>query len=324
MTDYYTKIDDVVVPDVFNPYVIERTAAKSALYQSGIIARDTKFDALAASGGKTINMPYWVDLTGNSEVLSDSTPLSVNKITADQDVAVLLMRGKAWGSNDLAQALSGDDPLRAIGNLVGDWWARDMQTTLLKILEGVFGSSSMSDNVLDISDRDGTDAILSAENFIDATQLMGDARGGLTAVMMHSAAVSHIEKLDLVESVRDSEGNDIKTYRGKRIVEDDSCPLSDGVYTSYLFGPGAIAWGEGAPPVPTETERSALHGNDILVNRRHFILHPRGVAWDADSVTGSSPTNDELANGSNWRRAYEAKNIRIVQFKYRIAPAPAS
>jgi hypothetical protein len=34
-----------------------------------------------------------------------------------------------------------------------------------------------------------------------------------------------------------------------------------------------------------------------------------------------SPTNTEFENGSNWTRVYENKNIRIVQFKHRIAAA---
>ncbi len=320
MTDYYTKVADVIVPEVFNPYVIERTAALSALYQSGIIGRDTLLDKLAASGGIMVNVPFWKDLTGNSEVLSDTTALSVNKITSGQDVARLLMRGKAWGTNDLAEALSGDDPMGAIGDLVGAWWARDMQATLLKILEGIFDAPSMAGNVLDISDESGTDCILTAETFLDALQLLGDARGGLVASMMHSAAVTHLAKLDLIDYIPDSEGKPtIATFLGKRIVEDDNTPYTDGVYTSYLFGPGAIAWGEGAPPVPTETERSALYGNDVLVNRRHFILHPRGVAWQEENVEGSSPTNEELADGDNWERVYENKNVRIVKFTYRLA-----
>ena len=53
-----TIIRDVIVPEVFNPYVIERTAELSAFYQSGIIARNENLDALARSGGKLINMPF--------------------------------------------------------------------------------------------------------------------------------------------------------------------------------------------------------------------------------------------------------------------------
>jgi hypothetical protein len=62
-------------------------------------------------------------------------------------------------------------------------------------------------------------------------------------------------------------------------VVDDGLPVSNGVYTTYIFGAGAFGWGEGGAPVPTETARDALSGDDILVNRRHFILHPRGVAF---------------------------------------------
>ena len=33
-----TRITDVIVPEVFNPYVIQRTMEKSELFQSGIVA----------------------------------------------------------------------------------------------------------------------------------------------------------------------------------------------------------------------------------------------------------------------------------------------
>jgi hypothetical protein len=102
-----TIISDVIVPEVFNPYVIERTAELSAFYQSGIIARNPELDRLASSGGKLVNMPFWEDLTGNDEVLSDKTALTVGKIEAGQDVAALLTRGRAWSVNDL-----GESPVR--------------------------------------------------------------------------------------------------------------------------------------------------------------------------------------------------------------------
>lgn len=39
-----TTLQDVIVPELFNPYVINRTMELSALYQSGIIANNTEFD----------------------------------------------------------------------------------------------------------------------------------------------------------------------------------------------------------------------------------------------------------------------------------------
>ncbi|CAI3212891.1 putative phage coat protein (fragment) [Clostridium neonatale] len=103
----------------------------------------------------------------------------------------------------------------------------------------------------------------------------------------------------------------------KRVIIDDSCPTSAGEYTTYLFGEGAIGLGNGGAPVPTETDRDSLAGDDILINRKHYILHPRGVKW-IGSAAGSSPTNAELATGTNWSRVYEDKAIRMVKFVHKL------
>ena len=119
-----TKISDVIVPEVFNPYVLERTTELAKFYMGGIVSNDAELNRLASSGGTLINMPFWKDLTGVDEVLTDSGALTPAKITAGQDKAVLLMRGNAWSVNDLAKALSGDDPMGAIADLVAAYWAR--------------------------------------------------------------------------------------------------------------------------------------------------------------------------------------------------------
>lgn len=315
-----TQIADVIVPEVFNQYVIERTAELSALSQSGIISNNPELDRLASSGGKTINMPFWEDLTGADEVLSDNGALTPQKITSGQDVAVLLMRGKAWSVNDLAKALSGDDPMAAIGDLVATYWARMRQATLFSTLTGVFGSASMDGNEHDISAGAGAAAVLSGETFLDAIQKLGDASDKLAAFSLHSAAFTHLRKQNLIEFIPDSEGKvQIPTYLGRRVIVDDGHPAAAGVYTSYLFGAGAVGLGNGAAPVPTETDRDSLAGDDILINRQHYLLHPRGVAWQGATVAASSPTNAELEAAANWARVYENKNIRIVKFVYKLA-----
>ena len=313
-----TKISDVIIPSVFNPYVIERTAELSALVQSGIIERDPEFDKLAIAGGKAINMPYWKDLSGDDELLSDTVALTPGKITAGQDIATLLMRGKAWKVNDLAKALSGDDPMGAIGDLVAGYWARRKQATLISTLGGVFASATMSGNVLDISAATGEAATFTGETFLDASYKLGDSEEKLTGVLMHSQTLASLRKQNLIETLLDSEGKTIYTYMGKRVIVDDTTPNASGVFTSYIFGAGAIAEGNGAAPVPTETGRDILLGDDILVNRQHFILHPRGVAFKNTTVVGASPSNAELAMATNWGRVYENKNIRIVQFKHKL------
>jgi len=314
-----TRIIDIIVPEVFNPYLIQRTAELSALVQSGIIVPDSTLDALAQKGGIMINMPFWDDLDGESEVLSDTDPLSVNKIKANKDVARLHTRGKAWGANDLAKALSGDDPMRAIADLVAAWWNRDRQRMLFTTLKGVFASASMSGNVHDISALVGDAAVIGASTTVDAQQKLGDAADRLSAFSMHSAVFGKLQKEQLIQYEKNPvDGAKIPYYLSKRVIVDDGHPVANGVYTTYLFGAGAIGFGNGAAPVPTETDRDSLQGDDILVNRQHFILHPRGVRWEEGVVVGVSPTNTELADATNWTRVYENKNIRIVQFKHKI------
>lgn len=318
-----TKISDVIVPETFNPYVQQRTVERSELWNSGIVATVPGLNILGTRGGTTITMPFWEDLTGEEEILSDTVPLGVDKITSEQDIAVLNARGKAWGVNDLAKALSGDDPMARIADLVVDFWSRRWQVMLLKLLDGIFASGDLDDNISDISGESGDDAIATGGTIIDAFYKMGDRVGSLTSMAMHSAVVASLAKQGLIEFQADADGQlTVPVYMGKRVLMDDTlggagATSPGGTYVSYLFGQGAIGFGEGNAPVPTETDRDSLQGEDILINRRHFVLHPRGVRW-VGTPTGVSPTNAELATGANWERVWDAKLIRIVRMVHKL------
>ena len=92
--------------------------------QSGIVAYDPAFNALAAAGGQTVNMPFWQDLTATRQLLSDSATLTVNRITGATDIARIHNDAQVWSVNDLAELLSGDDPMQEIVNKVAAYWAR--------------------------------------------------------------------------------------------------------------------------------------------------------------------------------------------------------
>ena len=323
-----TKISDVIVPDVFNPYIIERTPELSTLIQSGIVQNTPELDTLALSGGRLLNMPFWEDLSGADEVLSDSSALSPAGISAKQDVAVLYMRGKAWSVNDLAKKLSGDDPMAEIANLVIGYWERRRQALLVSSLIGIFGASSMAVNLLDVTAESGyQEDIINADNLVDTAQKLGDNKSNLTGYLMHSATEAVLVKQQLIEYLPDADGRPtLPYYMGKRVIVNDNVPNSAGVYYTYIFGQGAFGFGQGSAPVPTELDRDSLAGDDILINRAHFLLHPRGVKWTDVNVNGSSPTNAEAEDGTNWTRVYDQKNVRIVALKHKLVTAnsPAS
>ena len=319
-----TKIADVIVPEIFTPYVIEKTAEKSRILTSGIAVANPRLNELVSGGGTTIQMPYWKDLSGADEVLSDQNPLTPGKIGADKDIAALLLRGKAWGANELAGALAGDDPMEAIADRVADYWARQEQKMLVSVLTGAFASASMSNHVADKSDT-----AISGNIVLDAKQLLGDSADQLQAIMMHSATYTELQKQNLIEYTTTSDGKiTIPTYLTYQVIVDDGMPVEtvgEGssaykVYTTYLFAKGAIGRGEGTPVslTPTETDRDSLAGEDILINRRALVLHPMGVKWIGQPA-GSTPSNAELATGTNWSRVYEDKNIGIVAIKHKLS-----
>lgn len=320
-----TRISDIIQPEVFTPYTIQKTMEKSALIQSGIAENTAEFDALAGGPNTLINMPYWNDLTGDAEVMNDTGETTPGAITASKDVARKLAFTKSWGANGLASLLSGDDPMGAIADRVADYWTRWYQQVLLSILEGVFDSSTMAGKIHDISNEVGEDSLISGNTFLDAAQKMGDAKDLLVAVMMNSAVETYLAKNDLIEYLPESEGNAyIRQFLGKRVIVDDSMPFdtTDGIGVAYLFGYGAIAWGNGTHPdiIQTEVVRKGLSlaGEDVLVSRRLPLLHPRGVKWTGANATGNNfPTLQELEDGGNWERVYEPKAIRIVKFVFR-------
>ena len=327
-----TTLADVIVPELFTPYTVQKTMELSALFTSGIVAHSADFDRLASEAAPLHNMPFFEDLSGDSENVVEGASLTAAKITSKVDVSTTIRRAKMWSATDLSAALAGKDPMAAIGSLVARYWARDMQKELINTLNGVFGSytdtnsntvTPLSDHILDISGETGNAAKISASAFIDACQLLGDAQGQLTAVAMHSATKAYLKKQNLIQTERDSTSVEFDTYQGRRVIVDDGCPVANGVYTTYLFGNGAVAYGNGSPVrfIPTELDRDKKLGSgvDYLINRKAFILHPRGIKFtNLVRANAETVSRAELANAKNWERVYEPKAIRMVCFKHKI------
>ena len=120
-----TTLSDVIVPTLFNPYVVNRTMELSALFQSGIITNNAEFDALASEAAPIHNMPFFEDLTGASEDVIEGNDLTAKKIKSNKDVSTTIRKANMWSATDLSASLAGADPMAAIGDLVAGYWARE-------------------------------------------------------------------------------------------------------------------------------------------------------------------------------------------------------
>jgi hypothetical protein len=273
-----------------------------------------------------VQMPFWQALGEDAQLLDDADDLVIKKIESAQDTAVLHARALVYGASDLSAALAGSDPMTAVASGVGENWSYVFNLCLIASLKGAFGAlaaESPDVNTKSISSLSGAAGLINASTFIDAAQMLGDHKDRISGVLMHSAVEAELAKNDLIDFIRDSQGNTVmRTFMGKQVIVDDANTPTGNVYDTYLFGPGAFGFSEGTPKVPSETERDPLKGGgqEYLVTRRHFVLHPRGIRWTPTSgvPAKTTPSNAELANPANWTRVYEAKNIRMVRLQHLI------
>lgn len=338
MASGVTRIADVVVPEIFSPYVQQMTQEKSRLIRSGAITLDAQLNSALAGGGVTFNEPSFKDLDNDAENVStddpatDSTP---NKIGTATEIQVRLSRNNSWSSMDLSGDLAGADPMQAIANRVSDYWTRRQQAAFVATLNGVFADNAaaptgtehvQNDMTHDVSGASFVDGVtnFSAEAFIDATATMGDSMEDLTMVMVHSIVYARMLKNNLIDFVSDSvNGNAVRipTFLGREVIVDDGVPRSSGVFNTWLFGRGAVRGGMGSPKVPTEVDRKPAAGNgggqDILFNRTEWIIHPVGHAYAGTPPNGgpsNASTTNNLAHADSWKRVFsERKQIRIAR-----------
>jgi hypothetical protein len=331
-----TLRSDVIIPEIFTPYVIEQTTLRDAFLASGVVQPMAELNS--SEGGDYVNIPFWkANLTGDFEVLSDSTSLTPGKITADKQVGVILHRGRAFESRDLAALAAGADPMAAIGAKVADYVANQRQKDLIKCLEGVFGSLTGSDSPAFSALRFDTSGMtaLGPRQVAKARALLGDQGDKLTAVALHSAVYYDLVERKAIDYVTNTEArlstpatgastinavggsiaaayggdNAVPLYMGLRvIVSDDLAPTSTD-YPVYFFTQGAIASGE-QMGMQTETDRDILAKSDAMSIDLHYCYHPVGAKW---GVGTTNPTQAQLATIGNWTKVYETKNIGIVR-----------
>ena len=336
-----TLRSDIIIPEVFTPYVIEQTTQRDAFLASGVVQPMAELNA--TEGGDFINVPFFkANLSGDFEVLTDSTSLIPGKITADKQVGVILHRGRAFEARDLAALAAGADPMAAIGAKIADYVANQRQKDLLACLGGIFGTlgtttsaAAFFDLTIDGASAD-TPTTLSPRHVAEARSLLGDQGDKLAAVAMHSKvyydlverkAIDYVTAVDArqtpLATAQDAFGgsiasaysgnNSVPTYMGLRVLVSDDVQIAGtgatSEYAVYFFTQGAIASGE-QMAMQTETDRDILAKSDAMSIDLHYCYHPVGARW---KVTTTNPTRTQLEIITNWEQVYETKNIGIVR-----------
>lgn len=346
-----TQISDIVVPEVFTPYVMQRTAEKARIIQSGIAQNNALMNQLLAGGGLTFNVPSFRDLDNDADRVSTDThgtefatsgtaSPDPRKIQTSTEIAVRLSRNNSWSSADLAADLAGEDPMRAIGDKVAFYWTRRFQAAFIATVNGIIADNAASpagadthtqnDLINDVSGASFVDGVtnFNADHFINTALTMGDSMEDLTAVIVHSVVYARMQKNNLIDFIPDARGEtNIPTFLGREVIVDDGMPRTGNVYDTWLFGRGFAQLGTGLPKVPTEVHRLPGAGNgggqEVLYSRLKWAIHPVGHAYagtPANGGPGNGTGSNDLANAGSWSRRYpERKQIPFARLVTREA-----
>lgn len=349
------RVSDVVVPAIFDPYMQNITTEKTAIIQSGAVVVDSDLSAKLEGGGLTFNMPSMKDIDNEAEdIMTDdaddvygSPPYTASnnsaprKIGSLNEIAVRMSRHQSWSSVQLARDLAGKDPMAAIGNRVGYYWARRRQAAFIAMMTGILADNDAAptgtdthlqfDLTYDASGSGFQQGVteFSATNFLRAILTMGDSQDDLGMIIVHSVVYHKMQVGNLIDFVADAVNPNaaaVPYFLGRRVVVDDGMPNAGGVFDTWIFGQGAFLMGVGTPDVPSEVERAPRAGKgagqDILHTRVKWCLHPVGYKYAVASPASGGPSNaataGNLAHLDSWSRVYpERKQIKFARLKTR-------
>jgi hypothetical protein len=240
------SLNDVVVPEIFNPYMQNITEQKTRIIQSGAAVMDAAISAALAGAGMTFKTPSFKDLDDELEdIMTDdeddvynttdgganlpdtygvpyagtrvnSNPRKIGSLT---EICVRLSRHMSWSSLQLAATLAGKDPLAAITNRVAYFWARRRQAAFVACVIGILADNAAAPTGTEHVINDLTfDASLggvfqqgvtefTTANFLRTALTMGDSQEDLGMVVMHSVVFHKAQLNNLIEFVPDAINN---------------------------------------------------------------------------------------------------------------------
>lgn len=335
----HTTIANLWTPQIWIPTVDERARSLPGLITSGAFAQSPLFDAAASGAGTSVNLPFFQDLTDTLDGIQvEATAPSVNNVGSAQNVAPILNREVAFGSNALAKAVAGKDPVEAITMMLGANRQKRLQRTALNILRGLFAfgsapataaalSACRSDVSLEAGASPAAGQLIDSTKFNNAVALMGELQQNLAGgvIWCHPLIRAALLNADTNSFERASKGDlMLETYKGIPMYTSNllsrAGTTSGTTYDTYVIAAGSIGWG--LKPQTSGIDVSSLQyypdptkNQETIYDRTRALIHINGTKWTG-TPAGQSATDAELATSTNWSLAYQtADRVGVVQIR---------
>jgi hypothetical protein len=325
-----TTLTGKYIPAPFDEYVGLKMLEEDAFLRSGAAVNLPQANEFLAGPGQSIDLPFWkqlVDEAANISTDNSASSSTPKAVTSSYQIAIRNVLNQSWSAMDLVSTYTGSDPMMHVADNVVDYWAKRRQARIIASLDGVLADNVANDSSDMVNDISTTSTAadsnkISGEAVLDARQTMGDKRGQLAAMIVHSVVYTRLQKLNLIDFIPDARGEtNIATYQGARLLVDDNCTNSGTptVYTTYLLGNGSLAVSQVNDKVPSELDRTPASGDgggqETFYSRQQMLIHPFGFQFIVSGITAKSPTIAELQAAAQWDRVYERKRIPIAYLK---------
>jgi hypothetical protein len=326
----------------------ERMATFPSLLNSGVSVSNPELEAAAQGGGRTVNVPFWKDITDQDDEIQveNAGPANDLGVTAGLQIAPIQRRQTKNSATALSGAIATGNPEAGIVNIIESVVARRLkqrQKILLSLLRGAFGglganaaAAPLSACRIEAFDENGNDAtaeqIFSADQFISGKALLSELADDLQAGAMWihpnvRAALERADKGSFKDGVESGLPFKISTYRGVPIFASESlvrAGTGNGyVYETYLLAKGIIGRGEKPQVMGTNADPAIGDAtfnfnpdvdlnNQRIYDRTCFLMHLNYMKYVA-ATASDSPTHVELYTPASWTlQAQSAPRVGAV------------
>ena len=341
-------LTEIYAQDPLDQALVDESIRKAAVWNSGLVTIDPSLANFVGMGeGRKISRVGYTDqadplLTGNATQSSTHNPgypddSSTNLISNASSTytydAVKTYVAYSLGQKEIIKTCSFlPDPIAALNGRMSNYWARYFDIYATNILKGVYADNKANDSS-DMIAGTGVAAV-DADSILDGFATLGDAAALGGSVMICNSAVAFVlRKAQLIDSIPSAENSAVmfEYFQGNRMIVSNNGP-TDTTCVTILAEPGILEFGQSTNNIiPSELWRDPTEsvggGEEQLLTRQQFSMHPMGFTWEDDTVSGSVasgtipglgtttklwPCPTDMALAANWDRVIARKKIKIA------------
>ncbi len=285
---------------------------------------------LMSDGGSGVKIPIWKRVIQERQLPYDATGVvpTAGELETTAFTAVLnryeLKHKISYADLDFASSNAGI--AEAEKRFFEDSIYANNLNIFLETVVGMFESDHMMTNhVWDLSSTALDDKGLMKAISQAARKVLGDQHGKIKVLMMHSALAQRLidENTDTTSGIVVNSQVDLvlSTYRGYKIIENDSIPFDTetGIGSIYMLGENVFGTGEGRITNPVQVYKQEAERTITTQMSLSNLCHPYGFSFVKSMPnTRYYPTAADLKDGTNWEAVLEQKNLPYVHLLVKI------